>query len=149
MQEEQAQKIRSQPRFNGIFENGEGFNRRIKLTSPYNADARRYLKRFLDSGAVKDEVSRLESKLASYAGVPYVVATGSGTAAMHIALKLAARKAYGAESLTGKRVFCSDLCPIEQAMPILYEGGSPTFIDVNDMDFNMDPEVLEKAFELS
>jgi len=49
MQEEQAKIIRSQPRFKGLFENKEGFSKRIKLTSPYGTDTKRYVKRAMDA----------------------------------------------------------------------------------------------------
>ena len=140
MQENRLQSIRKQPRFNGIFENTEGFARRIELTSHMPLKAIEVRQDGL-------AVSELESGLASFINKPFVIATNSGTSAMHLALKLVARKIYGTDDLTGKRVFCSDLCPVEQAMPILYENGIPTFIDVTDYDFGMDPECLVTAFE--
>lgn len=140
MQENRLQSIRKQPRFNGIFENTEGFERRIELTSHMPLKAIEVRQDGL-------AVSELESRLASFINKPFVIATNSGTSAMHLALKLLARKIYGTDDLTGKRVFCSDLCPVEQAMPILYENGIPIFIDVTDYDFGMDPECLETAFK--
>lgn len=147
MQEEQARKIKSQPRFSGIFENGEGFGRRIKLTSHDFSKVDTFVKKVLSDDS-PDYVTKLENRIATYIGVPYAVATSSGTSAMHIALKLAAKMVYGSEDLEGKKVFCSDLCPIEQAMPILYENGEPVFIDVTEDDYCMDPECLAKAFAL-
>ena len=140
MQENRLQSIRKQPRFNGIFEKTEGFARRIELTSHMPLKAIEVRQDGL-------AVSELESGLASFINKPFVIATNSGTSAIHLALKLVAHKIYGTEDLSGKRVFCSDLCPVEQAMPILYENGIPTFIDVTDYDFGMDPECLVTAFE--
>ncbi|MBO5622645.1 MAG: DegT/DnrJ/EryC1/StrS family aminotransferase [Butyrivibrio sp.] len=148
MQEEQAIRIKKQPRFGGIFENCNGFNRRIHLTSHMlyecNRQFQKAVQRNLDGSAIRE----LEARISSYINVPEAIAMNSGTSAMHMAYKLAARRAYRADSLEGKRVFCPDLCQIEQAMPILYLGGIPTFIDVDDFCYSMDPESLENAFSI-
>ena len=141
MQENKLLAIKNQPRFGGIFEDGKGFDHRIHLTSD------QFLNDTHDFEINESAVSEFEEKVSSYLNSPYVIATNSGTSAMHVALILAAKKVFGADGLKGQKVFCSDLCPIEQAMPILYEQGEPVFIDVTDYDFNMDPECLEIAFE--
>ena len=48
--------------------------------------------------------------------------------------------------LYGKRVFCQDMMRPEMAAAIMQEGGSPVFIDNDGWTWNMDPEVLERAF---
>lgn len=147
MLNEKTESIIHQPRFNGIFEDGGRFERKIKLTECFDINNVAFLlKESLDNNAGGSFITELEKEIASYIGVPYGVATNSGESAMHLAIKLAAGKTYGTDGLNGKRVFCSDLCQVEMAMPILHEGGIPTFIDVGDYDFNMDPECLEKAF---
>lgn len=98
--------------------------------------------------------------MAEYAGVKNVVALSSGTAAVHLAVKLAAEKIYGSSSgistpdglgaggsLFGKRVFCSDFTAAATVNPVIYEGGEPIFIDASPDDCNMDPQALELAFE--
>ena len=70
----------------------------------------------------------------------YSLAVSSGTAAIHLALKLAGVK-------PGERVFCSDMTFVATANPVLYEGGIPVFIDSERDTWNMCPESLEKAFE--
>ena len=64
----------------------------------------------------------------------------SGTAAIHLALKLAGVK-------RGDRVFCSDMTFAATVNPVVYEGGVPVFIDSERDTWNMDPKALEKAFE--
>lgn len=64
----------------------------------------------------------------------------SGTAAIHLALKLVGVK-------PGDRVFCSDMTFAATVNPIVYEGGIPIFIDSERETWNMDPKALEKAFE--
>ena len=64
----------------------------------------------------------------------------SGTAALHLAIKLAGVK-------PGDKVFCSDMTFAATANPIVYEGGIPVFIDSERETWNMDPVALEKAFQ--
>lgn len=70
----------------------------------------------------------------------HALALTSGTAAIHLALKLAGVKA-------GDTVFCSDLTFAATVNPITYEGGIPVFIDSEKESWNMDPKALERAFE--
>ena len=67
------------------------------------------------------------------------LALSSGTAAIHLALKLADIKA-------GDTVFCSDMTFAATVNPIIYEGATPVFIDSERDTWNMDPQALEKAF---
>ena len=86
-------------------------------------------------------IDAIEEKFAARIGVGYGVALSSGTAALHLAVKLAGVR-------PGERVFCSDVTFSATANPIVYEGGVPVFIDSERESWNMDPAALEKAFEL-
>ncbi len=68
------------------------------------------------------------------------LALASGTAAIHLALKLAGVK-------KGDIVFCSDMTFAATVNPVVYEGGIPVFVDSECETWNMDPQALEKAFE--
>ena len=83
-----------------------------------------------------------EAEMATYLdeGESHALALASGTAALHLALKLAGVQ-------RGERVFCSDMTFVATVNPILYEGGIPVFIDSERETWNMDPVALEKAFE--
>lgn len=70
----------------------------------------------------------------------YTLCLNSGTAALHLAVKLAGVK-------KGDRVFCSDMTFAAMVNPIIYEGGVPVFIDSERETWNMSPAALEKAFE--
>ncbi|WP_274648616.1 aminotransferase class I/II-fold pyridoxal phosphate-dependent enzyme [Paenibacillus humicola] len=83
-------------------------------------------------------VDAFESEIAAYAGVKGAVALSSGTAAIHLALRL-----LGVER--GDRVFCSTLTFVASANPILYEGAEPVFIDSEPDTWNMSPEALGMA----
>ena len=70
----------------------------------------------------------------------HALALVSGTAALHMAVKLA-----GVER--GDVVFCSDMTFAATVNPVSYEGARQVFIDSERETWNMDPEALEKAFE--
>ncbi|MCA0923436.1 DegT/DnrJ/EryC1/StrS family aminotransferase [Bacillus stratosphericus] len=84
-------------------------------------------------------VNEFEQVVADYAGVKRGAALSSGTAAIHLALKL-----LGVQK--GDMVFCSTLTFVASANPILYEQATPVFIDSEKETWNMCPLALEKAF---
>lgn len=84
-------------------------------------------------------VNEFEQAVADYAGVKTGAALSSGTAAIHLALKL-----IGVQK--GDIVFCSTLTFVATANPILYEQAEPVFIDSERETWNMCPLALEKAF---
>lgn len=70
----------------------------------------------------------------------HTLALSSGTAALHLAYKLAGVK-------RGDIVLCSDMTFAATVNPISYEGGVQVFVDSEEDTWNMDPLALEKAFE--
>ena len=101
-------------------------------------------------GANINEVERL---VAEKVGCKYAVALSAGTAALHLCAKLAGEALYGMPkvgegSLCGHKVFCSDMTFDATVNPIAYENGEAVFIDTEYKTWNMDPEALEKAFEI-
>lgn len=70
----------------------------------------------------------------------HAVALSSGTAALHLAVKLAGVK-------RGDVVLCPDVTFSATVNPVVYEGGIPVFVDSERETWNMDPEALEKAFK--
>ncbi len=98
-------------------------------------------------------INEVERMLSEKVGCKAAVALASGTASLHLAVKLAGEKLYGMPvlgkgSLAGHRVFCSDMTFDATVNPVVYEGGIPVFIDTERDTWNMDPEALEKAFEI-
>lgn len=91
--------------------------------------------------------------MAEYIGCKYTVGLSCGTAALHLATKLAGEKLYGQAkpnqgTLQGHRVFASD-CTFDASInPIAYEDGEAVFIDTEYDTWNMDPKALERAFEI-
>lgn len=102
---------------------------------------------------VGKNINAVEKELAEKIGCKYAVGLSSGTASLHLAMKLAGETLYGMPKLgkgclCGKKVFCSDLTFCATINPIIYEGGEPVFIDSERDTWNMDPKALEKAFEI-
>ena len=100
-----------------------------------------------------ENVNELEKIAAQKAGMKYAVALCNCTSALHLCCKFAGEQLYGKPqighgSLEGKRVFCSDMTFDATVNPVVYEGGIPVFIDTEEKTWNMDPEALEKAFEM-
>lgn len=135
------------------------------LASPtMHGEEMRYVQEAYDSGwmtTIGYNIDKIEELMARFIGVKYAVALSCGTAALHLAVKLAAEKLYSSSSgistpsglglggsLLGKRVFCSDMTFDATVNPVVYEGGEPIFIDSEYETWNMDPVALEKAFEL-
>lgn len=85
-------------------------------------------------------VDAFEQEMASYIGVKGALALSSGTAAIHLGLKL-----LGVGP--GDTVFCSSLTFSASANPIMYVGATPVFIDSDPGTWNMCPEALKLAFE--
>ena len=100
-----------------------------------------------------ENVNELEKIAAEKAGMKYAVALCNCTSALHLCCKFAGEQLYGKPmighgALEGKRVFCSDMTFDATLNPVVYEGGIPVFIDTEVETWNMDPEALEKAFEI-
>lgn len=86
-------------------------------------------------------INEVEKEVCKKIGCKYAVALSAGTAALHLAVKLAGVR-------SGQKVFSSDLTFDATTNPIVYEGGVPIFIDTEYDTWNMDPVALERAFEL-
>lgn len=102
---------------------------------------------------VGENINQIEKNACEKIGCKYAVALSSGTAALHMAMKLAGQELYGQcdvkhSTLEGKRVFASDVTFGATVNPICYERGIPVFIDTERDTWNMDPVALEKAFEI-
>ena len=121
------------------------FEKKIWLSSPtmHNGDELKYVNKAYETNwmsTVGENINELELTICERVGCKYAVALSSGTAALHLAIKLAGVK-------PGDKVFCSDLTFAASANPIVYEGATPVFIDSEYETWNMDPEALEKAFK--
>lgn len=121
------------------------FESKVWLSSPtMHGDELKYVTEAYETNwmsTVGKNINEVESLAAKKVGCKYAVALSAGTAALHMAVKLAGVK-------PGDKVFCSDMTFAATVNPITYEGGVPVFIDTEYDTWNMDPKALEKAFEL-
>ncbi len=139
--------------FSGI----EPFKNKIWLSSPtMHGDEKKWVNEAIDTNwvsTVGENINEVECRIAEYAGVKYAVGLSCGTAALHIAIKLAAERLYGQArpnegTLKGHKVFCSDMTFDASINPVAYEDGEAVFIDTEYDTWNMSPKALEKAFEM-
>jgi pyridoxal phosphate-dependent aminotransferase EpsN len=84
---------------------------------------------------VGPHIDAFEQEFSQVVGAKYSAALSSGTAALHLALKLAGVSA-------GDEVFCSTFTFIASVSPITYLGAKPVFIDSDRTSWNMDPDLL-------
>jgi dTDP-4-amino-4,6-dideoxygalactose transaminase len=89
---------------------------------------------------VGPHVDAFENEFCQMTGAGHAAAVSSGTAAIHLALRL-----LGVES--GDEVFCSTLTFAATANPIVYQGAKPVFIDSDRISWNMNPDLLREALE--
>lgn len=121
------------------------FEKKVWLASPtMHGEELQYMQEAYNTNwmsTIGENINVIEKQASEYVGCKYAVALGSGTSALHMAMKLADIK-------RGEKVFCTDMTFAATMNPILYEGGIPVFIDSEYETWNMDPKALEKAFEL-
>ncbi len=130
------------------------FEQKIWLSSPtMHGEELAYIEQAIRTNwvsTVGENINELERMIAEYVGVEHGVALSSGTAALHLCMKLAGERinpgAKPGKALEGMRAFCSDMTFDASVNPVVYEGGEPVFIDTEADTWNMDPAALEKAF---
>ena len=141
------------PRFAGIGK----FESKIWLSSPtMHGDEQKWVDEAIRTNWVSTvgaNIDEVEKALAEFTGAKYAVGLSCGTAALHLATKLAGERLYGKTkpnvgALQGHKVFCSDCTFDASVNPVAYENGEAVFIDTEYDTWNMSPEALEKAFEL-
>ena len=109
-----------------------------------HGDELKYMQEAYDTNwmsTVGENINVIEKQICDIVGCKNAVALSCGTAALHLAVKLAGVK-------QGNNVFCTDMTFAATLNPVLYEKGNPIFIDTEYDTWNMDPQALERAFEL-
>ena len=118
--------------------------KRIYLSSPTTHDEEKaFVKEAFDTNWIAPlgpNVTAFEEEMTAYTKAGYATGLSSGTAAIHLALKLL-------DIREGDIVFVSDLTFSATCNPIVYEKGTPVFIDAEPDTWNMSPQALERAFE--
>ena len=85
-------------------------------------------------------VDAFEREFARLVGSAHAAAVSSGTAALHLAMRLAGVR-------SGDEVLCSSLTFVASANPILYQGAMPVFVDSEEQSWNMDPALLAEELD--
>lgn len=125
-------------------EQAESKKKRIYLSSPHMSGREQEL--VLDAFAsnwiapLGPHVDGFEREVAYYVGVSHAAALSSGTAAIHLALRLL-------EVRPGDEVICSSFTFSASANPIVYEGAHPVFIDSEAETWNIDPALLREELD--
>jgi dTDP-4-amino-4,6-dideoxygalactose transaminase len=118
-------------------------NKPILLSTPHiGVEELNFVQEAFDTNwiaPVGPHITLFEQEFCQTVGIAHAAALASGTAALHIALRL-----VGVQP--GDEVFCSTLTFIASAAPITYLGAKPVFIDSDRTSWNMDPGLL--ALEL-
>lgn len=145
--------FKSDLRFKGI----SPFPDKVWLSSPtMHGEEQRWADEAIQTNwvsSVGENIDEAEREISRIVGCKYAVALSTGTAALHLSVKLAGEQLYGRArpntgTLAGKKVFCSDVTFDASINPVAYENGEAVFIDTSPDDWNMDPSALEKAFEI-
>lgn len=119
---------------------------KILLSSPHMSEEgyeEKFVKEAFDTNWIAPagkNIIEFEKEISNYVGTKAAVAVSSGTAAIHLALKLLDIK-------QNDYVFCSSFTFVASANPILYEKAIPVFIDSEPETWNMSPKALQKAFD--
>ena len=121
------------------------FKKKVWLSTPtMHGEELEFVKKAYDTNwmsTIGENINEVERICAEFLGCKYSVALSCGTAALHLAVKLAGVK-------PGDKVFCTDMTFAATVNPIVYEGATPIFIDTEYDTWNMDPIALERAFKI-
>jgi dTDP-4-amino-4,6-dideoxygalactose transaminase len=119
-------------------------NRRIHLSIPHMSGTElELIHEAFDTNWIAPlgpNVDAFEKEFAEAVGSEAALAVSSGTAAIHLALRVA-----GVGS--GDEVWVSTLTFAASVNPVLYEGATPVFVDSDTHSWNMDPELFVDALE--
>lgn len=133
------------------------FENKIWLSSPtMHGDEQKWVTDAFEKNWITtagENINEVERLVAEYVECRYAVALSCGTAALHLAVKLAGERLYGQAkpncgTLQEHKVFCSDMTFDATVNPVAYEDGEAVFIDTEPDTWNMCPKALGKAFEL-
>lgn len=122
--------------------NGHGTKPRIFYTKPSITELEtRYAADAAANGwgeRCYEYIERFEATFCKHLGVKHVIATSSGTGALHIGM---AALGIG----LGDEVILADINWIASAAPIVHLGATPVFVDVLPDTWCMDPKAVEAA----
>ena len=117
---------------------------RIPLAEPtIGGNASRYLQETLATNFVSSVgpfVERFETAFAEAVGARHAVACASGTAALHLAMRVL-------DLEPGDDVLVPTLTFVASANPVRYVGANPVLVDAEAETYNVDPELIVAELE--
>ena len=117
-------------------------NAQILLSTPHLGEEEfLFVKEAFDTNwiaPVGPHIDAFETEFCQMTGAQAAAAVSSGTAALHLALRLL-------DISPGDEVICSTLTFVASANPIVYQGAKPVFIDSDETSWNMDPKLLART----
>ncbi|MCU0543791.1 MAG: DegT/DnrJ/EryC1/StrS family aminotransferase [Oscillatoriaceae cyanobacterium Prado104] len=118
--------------------------KQILLSTPHMGELElQFVKEAFDTNwiaPVGPHVDAFEREFCELVGSSHAAAVSSGTAALHLALRLIGVSA-------GDEVFCSTLTFIATASPITYLGAKPVFIDSDRTSWNINPDLFRETLD--
>ena len=119
-------------------------SKKIFLSPPHmGGEEMRFVKEAFESNYIAPlgpQVDAFEREFAEYVGIKHCLALSSGTAAMHLALRI-----LGVGQ--GDEVIASTLTFIGSVTPVIFQGASLVFVDCDQTSWNMDPDLLKEVLE--
>jgi perosamine synthetase len=116
-------------------------NNTIAMSKPdINEDDVNLVVRALRSGqlSIGPFVDQFEELARAYIGTRHAVAVANGTSGLHLCMRLAGVR-------EGTEVITSPFSFVASANCILYERGTPVFVDIDEETFNIDPAAVDAA----
>lgn len=118
-------------------------NKRIYLSPPHmGGEEIKFVQEAFESNYIAPlgpQVDAFEREFTEMVGIPHAVALASGTAAMHLALRILG-VGYGDEVIAPSLTF------IGGVSPVIFQGARLSFIDSDRISWNMDPDLLLEEF---
>ncbi len=118
--------------------------KKIYLSPPHlTGEEQKYIKQAFDSNWVAplgENVDNFEKDICNYTKSKYCAVLSSGTAAIHLALKILNIK-------KDDTVICPTFTFIASVNPILYLNAKPVFVDSEKDTFNISPSLLEHSIK--
>jgi dTDP-4-amino-4,6-dideoxygalactose transaminase len=85
-----------------------------------------------------EEVAAFEAEFAAYLGIPFAVGVGSGTEALHLALR-------ALDIGPGHEVITAPNAGVPPVAAIVAAGATPVFVDIHPESYTLDPFLVERA----
>jgi UDP-N-acetylbacillosamine transaminase len=119
-------------------------NKKLFLSSPHmSGNELKYIEKVFESNYIAplgEYVNKFEESIKNYTGTKNALAVTSGTAAIHLALRVLGIK-------TGDDVLTSTFTFIGSVNAILYQGANPVFIDSDKQTWNLSATLLKSYLE--